>query len=159
VSGEVQYARPYVDGFGRRLVLEIGGESVVRVVLDCGGRLGLVRFWGKTAAKIRRLVGVVGVRTGLSLPNDERGQGAPFSVRCTIGNEADVFFDGKRWNADDGGDAMVLGKGDGGWTMKKSQWRIRAAASKDGKLDLDLEAVKIEAYSTERARNEDRGFL
>jgi len=42
---------------------------------------------------------------------------------------------------------------------KKSQWRIEAAACRDGKVEVTLEAVKIEAYSSERARNEDRGFL
>jgi hypothetical protein len=162
LHGEVQYARPYVDDVGRRLVLEVGGDSVVRVVMDCDGRSGRVKFWGKTAAKMKRLVGVVGTRSGLSLPDSEGRQGVPFGVRCTIGNQADVVVDGKRWDVGDdciGRDAMVLGQGEGGWMVKKSQWRIVAAACQDGKLEVSLEAVKIEAYSSERARIEDRGFL
>jgi hypothetical protein len=162
LHGEVQYARPYVDDAGRRLVLEVGGDSVVRVGIDCDGRSGRVKFWGKTAAKMKRLVGVVGTRTGLSLPDSEGRQGVPFGVKCTIGNQADVVIDGKRWDVGDdciSRDAMVLGQGEGGWMVKKSQWRIVAAACKDGKLDVSLEAVKIEAYSSERARIEDRGFL
>jgi hypothetical protein len=160
--GEVQYARPYVDDIGRRLVLEVGGDSVVRVVMDCDGKSGHAKFWGKTAVKMKRLVGVVGTRSGLSLPDSEGRQGVPFGVRCTIGNQAVVVVDGKRWDVGDdciGRDAMVLGQGEGGWMVKKSQWRIRATACRDGKLEVSLEAVKIEAYSSERARIEDRVFL
>jgi hypothetical protein len=162
VSGEVHYARPYVDDVGRRLVLEIGGDSVVRVVMDCDGSSGHVKFWGKTAAKMKRLVGIVGTRTGLSLPDSEGSQGVPFGARCEIGNQADVVVDGKSWNVGDdclSRDAMVLGQGESGWIVKRSQWRIKVSACKDGKLEVSLEAVKIEAYSSERARNGDRGFL
>ena len=162
LRGEVHYARPYVDDGGRRLVLEVGDDSVVRVVMDCDGRSGHVKFWGKSAAKMKRLVGVVGTRTGLSLPASEGNQGVPFGIRCTIGNQADVVVDGKRWDVGDdcmSRDAMVLGQGEGGWMAKKSQWRIEAAACRDGKVEVTLEAVKVEAYSSERARNEDRGFL
>ena len=162
VSGEVHYARPYVDDGGRRLVLEVGGDSAVRVVRDCDGKAGHVKFWGKTAAKMKRLVGVVSARSGLSLLNSEESQGVPFGVQCTIGNEADVVVDGKRWNVDDDGigrDAMVLGQGESGWMVEKSQWRIKAATCEDGKLVVSLEAVKIEAHSSERSRNEHRGFL
>lgn len=162
LRGEVHYARPYMDDGGRRLILEVGGDSVVRVVMDCDGRSGHVKFWGKTAAKMKRLVGVVGTRTGLSLPTSEGNQGVPFAVLCTIGNQADVVVDGKRWDVGDdcmSRDAMVLGQGEGGWMAKKSQWRIEAVVCRDGKLEVTLEAVKIEAYSSERARNEDRGFL
>jgi hypothetical protein len=162
VSGEVHYARPYVDDVGRRLVLEIGGDSVVMVVMDCDGSSGHVKFWGKTAAKMKRLVGIVGTRTGLSLPDSEGSQGVPFGVRCEIGNQADVVVDGKSWNVGDdclSRDAMVLGQGESGWMVKKSQWRVKVAACEDGKLEVNLEAVKIEACSSERARNEDVGFL
>jgi hypothetical protein len=162
VSGEVHYARPYVDDVGRRLVLEIGGDSVVMVVMDCDGSSGHVKFWGKTAAKMKRLVGIVGTRTGLSLPDSEGSQGVPFGARCEIGNQADVVVDGKSWNVGDdclSRDAMVLGQGESGWIVKRSQWRIKVSACKDGKLEVSLEAVKIEAYSSERARNGDRGFL
>jgi hypothetical protein len=54
---------------------------------------------------------------------------------------------------------MVLGQGESGWMVKKSQWRVKVAACEDGKLEVNLEAVKIEACSSERARNEDVGFL
>jgi len=158
-GGEVSYARPYVDDFGRRLVLEVGGGGVVRVILDCGGRFGQVEFWGETAGKMRSLVGVVGVRTGLPL-SDSRG--GPLCLRCTIDDQADVFVDGQRWGLDDdrgGRDAMVLGQADGGWMAKKSQWKIKATACEDGRLGVSLEAVKIEAYRSERAKNHERGFL
>jgi hypothetical protein len=164
VSGEVHYARPYVDDAGRRLILEIGGGGgggggVVRLVMGCDGRTGRVKFWGKTAAKMKRLVGVVGARTGLLLPDSEGDQGVPLVLRCTVDNEADVSLDGKKWNVDDGRDAVVLGQGESGCMVKRSQWRIKAAACEDGKLEVNLEAVKIEAYTFERARTEDRGFL
>jgi hypothetical protein len=159
VSGEVHYARPYVDDAGRRLILDIGSGGVMRVVVGCDGRTGHVKFWGKTAAKMNRLVGVVGVRTGLLLSDSEGDQGVPFGVRCTVDNEADVSLNGKKWNVDDGRDAVVLGQGESGCTVRRSQWRVKAAACEDGKLAVSLEAVKIEAYTFERARTEDRGFL
>lgn len=162
VSGEVHYARPFVDDVGRRLALEVGGKGVVRVVMDCDGIAGEASFWGETATKMRRLVGVVGMRTGLPLPDSAGRSEAPFNVRCTIDSQADVFVDGKRWDLDnsrDGEDAMVLGQGGSGWMVKKSQWRIKAAVCQAGRLELSLEAAKIEAYSSERAMNNDRGFL
>lgn len=162
LRGEVRYARPFVDDVGRRLVLEVGGEGVLRVSMDCEGRIGQVKFWGKTAARMRRLVGVVRVRAGLSLSEIEGRQGAPLSLLCTIGDEASVLVDEKRWKVDEDcldGDDMVLGQGEGEWIVKKSQWRIKAATCENGKLQLNLEAVKIEAHRSGRSRNEHRGFL
>lgn len=51
------------------------------------------------------------------------------------------------------------------WVLKKAQWRLRvqpitggAPAGRSG-MEVILGAVKIEAYSNERARNSARGFL
>ena len=59
------------------------------------------------------------------------------------------------------------GERDGGeeWVLKKGQWRLRvqpitgAAQSGRSGMEVILGAVKIDAYSDERARNSARGFL
>lgn len=51
------------------------------------------------------------------------------------------------------------------WVVKKSQWRLRVQPMSAGPgsgrsgMEVILGAVKIEAYSNERARNATRGFL
>ena len=51
------------------------------------------------------------------------------------------------------------------WVLKKAQWRLRVQpingnvpAGRTG-MEVILGAVRIEAYSTEKARNTARGFL
>jgi hypothetical protein len=110
-------------------------------------------------------------------------------VKVRIGPDADVTVDGKRWlvgeeeedDEDESGmdidpseysssmrkkrkrnDAEDEGED---WVLKKAQWRLRvqplsggAQAGRSG-MEVILGAVKIEAYSNERARNVARGFL
>lgn len=47
------------------------------------------------------------------------------------------------------------------WVIRKAQWRLRIQGSKNGKSAAEcvLVAVKLDAYSTEQARNAQRGFL
>ena len=104
-------------------------------------------------------------------------------VKCRIGADADVFVDGRRWtptgdesddqeddstgrtrskkctqNEDDGGDGEE-------WIVRKAQWRLRVQPMSGGVqngrsgMEVILGAVKVEAFSSERGRNEDRGFL
>ncbi|KAL7624207.1 hypothetical protein AAE478_005766 [Parahypoxylon ruwenzoriense] len=47
------------------------------------------------------------------------------------------------------------------WTIRTGQWRLRIQGSKNGKSAIEcvLVAVKLDAYSTEQARNAQRSFL
>lgn len=47
------------------------------------------------------------------------------------------------------------------WVVRTGQWRLRIQSSRGGKSAVEcvLVAVKIDAYSTERTRNSQRGFL
>ncbi|CAJ2511409.1 Uu.00g070340.m01.CDS01 [Anthostomella pinea] len=47
------------------------------------------------------------------------------------------------------------------WIVRTGQWRLRIQGSKNGKSAIEcvLVAVKLDAFSTEQARNSQRGFL
>lgn len=162
--GEVYYARPYEDEEPRSLMLEIGGE--VEVILDAGERVGRARFWRQTAARMRRFVDVVREKAdlpGSMIEEETEGdeQGSSFSLLCQVGKEAAVNLDGKRWEEDCELVAEARRRDrDRGWMARKSQWRVKVGpGSEDVTTEVSLGAVKIEAYSTERARNEARDFL
>ena len=108
-------------------------------------------------------------------------------VKVRIGTDADVTVDGEKWivgedKEDDDEDSEMdidpsetsrtnkkrkrsddeVDEGED-WIVKKAQWRLRvqpvtAQAGRSG-MEVILGAVKIEAYSNERARNSLRGFL
>ena len=168
VSGEVYYARPYVDDEPRVLVLEIGDGDGVEVLLDVGGRIGGVGFERQTAARMRRLAGIINEKIGLAALTARGGKAAgdgastTFGLRCEIGSEADVVIDGERWKMvceDDEArmDVEEEEERERVWMVKKSQWRVKAGSLDSKKIYL--EAVKLEGYSCERARVEGRGFL
>ena len=167
VSGEVYYARPYVDDEPRGLILEIGDADGVEVLRDVGGRIGGVGFERQTAARMRRLASIVNEKIGLpaltARGGKATGEGASttFGLRCEIGPEADVIIDKERWKmvCEDDEARMDVEKEEMErvWMVKKSQWRVKV-----GPLDskkIHLEAVKLEGYSCERARVEGRSFL
>lgn len=168
IRGEVYYARPYVDEEPRGLVLEIGDVDGAEVLLDVGGRIGGVGFERQTAARMRRLAGIVNEKMGLAAltaRGDKVGGSSTsttFGLRCEIGSEADVVIDGERWKmvCEEDGAAMDIEKEEERervWGVKKSQWRVKAGPLSPKKVYL--EAVKLEGYSCERTRVEGRGFL
>jgi hypothetical protein len=168
VRGEVYYARPYVDNEPRAVIVEIGDKDGVEVLLDVGGRIGGVGFERQTAARMRRLAGIINEKMGLAAlasRGDKAGgdeASTTFGLRCEIGSEADVVIDGEKWKmiCEDDEAAMDVEKDEKRervWMVKKSQWRVKA-----GSLDpkkIYLEAVKLEGYSCERTRVEGRSFL
>lgn len=103
-------------------------------------------------------------------------------AKCRIGADADVFVDGKRWTptgeqSDDQEDEGTRtrskkrksnedddNEGEE-WIVRKSQWRLRVQPMNGGVqsgrsgMEVILGAVKVEAFSSERGRNEERGFL
>ncbi|KAI0162478.1 BTB/POZ domain-containing protein [Pestalotiopsis sp. NC0098] len=66
----------------------------------------------------------------------------------------------KRRRLDIAPTGQVVGGG-GEWVVKKGQWRLKIQASQGGKSAVEcvLVAVRLEAYSSEQARNAQRGFL
>lgn len=111
--------------------------------------------------------------TGIS---DER-------VRVRVGRDASVTVDGRAWELGvgyTGGEANEMDREDGRpsgqqategttgeeWAVKKSQWRLRIQFAQMGpisgaksRMEVIMGAVKMEAFSSERGRNESRGFL
>ena len=110
-------------------------------------------------------------------------------VKVRIGTDADVTVDGQKWlvgedeEEDDDESGMDIDPSESSragkkrrrgddeeeqgedWVLKKAQWRLRvqpiSGGAQNGRTGMEviLGAVKIEAYSTERARNAERGFL
>lgn len=167
LQGDVYYARPYVDDQPRALILELGDEDGTEVRLHPDSRVGALELLRKTAARMRKLAGIVNDKAGLPVPfarNEkaaEIGERETFSLRCVFGRDADIVIDGKRWDAaceSVDGPMDVEGKNRGiVLLLKKSQWRVKL-----GDLDttkISLEAVKIKAFSCARAMTESRGFL
>lgn len=168
VRGDVYYARPYMDDEPRGLILEIGNEDGAEVLLDVGGRIGGVGFERQTAARMRRLAGIINEKMGLpaltARGDKAAGDGTrtAFGLRCEIGSEADVVIDGDRWKMacdidDEAKMDIEKEERERVWVVKKSQWRVKA-----GPLDtrkIYLEAVKLEGFSCDRTRFEGRGFL
>jgi len=81
---------------------------------------------------------------------EESEDGADHSLPCVT-----------RWKD---GQAIPAGRE---WVVKKSQWRLRVQPvattgfedEELGRLEVVMEAVRIEAYTAERFRNQARGFL
>ena len=167
VRGEVHYARPYVDNEPRVLVLEIGDKDGLEVLLDAGRRVGGVGFERQTAARMKRLAGIINEKMGLptlTARGDKAGghENTTFGLRCEIGDEADVVIDGEKWKmvCEDDEASMDVEKEEERervWMVKKSQWRVKAGSLDSKKIYL--EAVKLEGYSCERTRIEGRSFL
>jgi hypothetical protein len=168
VCGEVYYARPHVDNEARILILEIGDKDGVEVLLDVGGRIGGVGFERQTAARMRRLAGIINEKMGLAaltargVKTGGDGASTTFGLRCEIGCDADVVIDGEKWKMICGDDASTMDVGkdeqrERVWMVKKSQWRVKAGSLDSKKIHL--EAVKLEGYSCERTRVEGRLFL
>ncbi|TQV95013.1 BTB/POZ fold domain-containing protein [Cordyceps javanica] len=102
-------------------------------------------------------------------------------VIVKLGPEASVTLDGEEHahshgqsaeNADSAGansrkrrrtEAAASGEGHEGssWIIKRGQWRLRIQRSTHGKSNLEcaMEAVSLDAFSSELGRNKRRGFL
>ncbi|TPX17996.1 uncharacterized protein E0L32_011907 [Thyridium curvatum] len=88
----------------------------------------------------------------LSAPSSAGGLDSPASAAGSA-----VFNPRKRRRVDAG----LLGQGAEEWVVRKGQWRLRIQSSRHGKSAVEcvLVAVKLDAMSSEHARNAQRGFL
>ena len=178
--GQVYYSRPYVDDEAHVLVLEIREEdgAVLRPasrIPGHDGTKGKIQFFGRTLARITKLIDAIRSRLDLSLDNDvlwlDRNNQLPVSVIP----EASVVIDGSRsttglfQGVEDICDSLRKKDVDMGclgpdreWTLKRSQWRLRTGTTGgngEATTELYLQAVKIEAFTCEKAKNDESGFL
>lgn len=179
LTGTVYYSRPYVDEMAYLLILEISGEENAELHFVRQGKTGFgaarVKFWRQTLARMVSLVGLVVGKIDLPLDVEVLGVGEGNDLGVVVDEEADVVvdrrkFDSGKWQCESENGDEDVGRleidreiDSSGWVLKRSQWRMkmRTVSGRKGKVGVEvyLEAVKIEAYSCERARNEDRGFL
>ncbi|KAL2197051.1 hypothetical protein P885DRAFT_60444 [Corynascus similis CBS 632.67] len=102
-------------------------------------------------------------------------------VKVVLDSETSVVLDGKPWtpNSEEDDLSWMTGNADTAllprkrrrvddqgeeveeWIVRTGQWRLRIQGLKNGKAAVEccLVAVKLDAYSSERARNTQRSFL
>ncbi|OQN97665.1 hypothetical protein B0A48_16529 [Cryoendolithus antarcticus] len=162
-NAPVRYGRAVFSGLTLARITSLFGVVANKMNLPITQPLGLMLM--DTGKGISSL-GVSPRNTGIS---DER-------VKVRLGTDVDVMLDGKEWrvkeeekNADmdaDEDEASRRREASGEeeeadeWIVKKAQWRLRVQPIPGGSgMEVILGAVKIEAYSSEKARNAARGFL
>ena len=173
-SGWVHYARPFVDETSLELILEIGSDHTILNLGPHGKNQAM--FHGLTKARVSALLQVVAGKVGtpLSISADTK-------VKFTMDTTTDLTLDGKPADAatefetpqianhigmvmspqskkrklDDGLEPVVRE-----WKVRTGQWRLRVQqeAGKSG-AEIVLVAVKIDAFTCERAKNARRKFL
>lgn len=92
----------------------------------------------------------------------EAEEESPMDVDDTTGQASSSVARGKKRKLDDNDDGNDDEKSEGEeWIVRKAQWRLRVqvAPSSISGLEVVLGAVKIDAFTNERARNAARGFL
>lgn len=160
----VMYARPFADETPSDLILEIAEDKTIY-----NRQMQRVTFLGESKTRMASLIQVVGKKAKLS-----EAQLGELPLRVSWGRETDITVDGdsdpwrlakvcggvdlengspphKRQRTDEGDDGPVM--------IKTGQWRLLLQAGENGKFDLVLIAVKVDAYTTQRYRNHERGFL
>ncbi|KAJ4307268.1 alpha-tubulin [Collariella sp. IMI 366227] len=99
-------------------------------------------------------------------------------IKVVLDPQASVVLDGKPWYQEvqevmlyggDGGSEVMSRKrmrmeshgGPEEWVVRTGQWRLRIQGTNNGKAPLEcvLVAVKLDAFTSERARNVQRSFL
>nr|OQO18290.1 hypothetical protein B0A51_13064 [Rachicladosporium sp. CCFEE 5018] len=162
-NAPVRYARAVFSGLTLARITSLFGVVANKMNLPITQPLGLMLM---DSGKGISSLGVSPRNTGIS---DER-------VKVRLGTDVDVLLDGKEWRVkeeDDDLDMDVEDEADSKrqsasgeeeeaeeWIVKKAQWRLRVQPIPGGSgMEVILGAVKIEAYSSERARNAAREFL
>jgi hypothetical protein len=168
VGGSVTYARPYTDdaSLHHHLVLETGESEPATIHLapsppqsstHSASTTAHVSFQGDTLRRITALLTIVATKAGHDSPAPLTS--APITAR--LDGDTSLVLNGA--HVDVLSNAIQKGR-DTEWIVSRAHWRIRVepAAMIDGEeggFRAQLEAVKIEAFTQERARNAARGFL
>ncbi len=173
-SGWVRYARPFVDEAPLELILEIGSDHTLLHLGSQGNRHAA--FHGLTKARISALLQVVAGKIGTAVmvcADDEVNFVMDSGTDLTLDGEpadAATEFEGTQV-ADYSGPVMSpeskkrrlndgLGHQAREWKVRTGQWRVRVQqeAGKCG-AEIFLVAVKVDAFTCERAKNARRKFL
>ncbi|GKU15801.1 unnamed protein product [Fusarium langsethiae] len=173
LAGFVQYARPYMEEKPAELVLEIGGETTK---LHFSGGNAKAEFFRDTKARIAKLFELVSSKLNSFQTNQSPALGNALLtddyVRVVLEPESAIILDGKDYledfikNESSGSNyprkrRRVDGDSeDEEWVVKTGQWRLRIQYSPNGRgVECILVAAKLDAMTSQLARNMSRGFL
>ncbi|KAF5019934.1 hypothetical protein F66182_8057 [Fusarium sp. NRRL 66182] len=174
-QGFVQYARPYVDEEPAELVLEIGGETTK---IHFSGGSPRAEFVKDTKTRVAKLFELIASKLSApygriqALGDNLSGQEL---IHTVIGPESAIILDGKEYvedlttvnsSVDSKPNPRKRRRADGGfddgeWVIKTGQWRLRIQNAPGGRggVECVLVAVKLDAMTSQLARNQSRSFL
>ncbi|KAF4962031.1 hypothetical protein FSARC_9864 [Fusarium sarcochroum] len=177
LAGFVQYARPYVDDKPTELVLEIGGESTK---IHFSGGTPRAEFFRDTKARVAKLFEVISMKFNTPHHGQSTTLHNPLLsedlVRVVVEPDSAIVLNGKE-HIEDFASASTAessasenprkrrrangGSEDEEWVVKTGQWRLRIQSAPGGKggVECILIATKLDAMSSQLARNMSRGFL
>jgi hypothetical protein len=182
VGGESTRLR-FESGLG----MGLGGVVNARAEFFGEMRMRMTKLLEVVSTKLNlpptQLMGLLMAQGGGESPSPGPGN-TPLSedlVKVVIDSDSSVVLDGKPWTPaveeEDlwGGDSAEMGlmsrkrrridDDQGGeeeeWIVRTGQWRLRIQGTRNGKAAVEccLVAVKLDAFSSERARNAQRQFL
>ncbi|KAM0302047.1 hypothetical protein HYE67_004190 [Fusarium culmorum] len=173
LAGFVQYARPYMEEKPAELVLEIGGETTK---LHFSGGNAKAEFFRDTKARVAKLFELVSSKLSSFQTNQSPALGNALLtddyVHVALEPESAIILDGKDYledfirNESSGSDyprkrRRVDGDSeDEEWVVKTGQWRLRIQHALNGRgIECVLVAAKLDAMTSQQARNMSRGFL
>jgi hypothetical protein len=187
MAGWVRYSRPFVDDTSFELIVEIGGESTVLDINTMRADFrGLAK--ARIASLVQVVANKMNLPTkaplGLMMISgrqDASPAHTPLSeehVKVRVDRDSDVTLDGECYQTDHLGTTSPTAdtpvhvpskrkrtedpnlEGAGEWIIHQGLWRLRVLpnAADDGS-ELIFVAVKLEAFTGQRARNRKRSFL
>lgn len=179
--GYVSYARPYTDDATSNNVLILETSSAESTTLHLSENLALpsdtlhteITFHGDTLRRVTSLLKIIASKMGLPSTQTltQALSGNPLLAPAASGTSEALIK--VRIDADcaltiDGRESSIVdvqsgkSKEHSRWIVRRAHWRIRvepADDSEEPQMQAVLEAVKIEAFTTERPRNAVRAFL
>jgi hypothetical protein len=168
-SGWVVYSRPFNDEDPHDLIVEIGDETTI---VDLSTMH--VEFLKSTRARFSSLLQIVSGK--VALPNIAEDLSVSHSVKVYIERDTDLTVDGEtRYlekfgygpdQTDPSQPAAKRRRVEGPsndaekYIVRNGHWRLRFQPNATGdRLDFTLVAVKLDAYTEQRSRNQTRAFL
>ncbi|RGP80601.1 hypothetical protein FLONG3_1274 [Fusarium longipes] len=173
LAGFVQYARPYLEDKPAELVLEIGGETTK---LHFSGGDAKAEFFRDTKARVAKLLELVSSKLNSFQTSQSTALGNALLtedyVRVVLEPESAIILDGKDYledfiknEASESNYPRKRRRVDGDsedeeWVVKTGQWRLRIQNAPNGRgVECVLVAAKLDAMSSQLARNMSRSFL
>ena len=135
-------------------------EDLVRVVLDPEASITLDgKVWAPSSSSAEPDDGAPGVAAGTAEDATPAAEGPAQDSPASTALPAQPPR--KRRRVDSRGGTSSSGAPGDEWIVSTGQWRLRIQGARNAKAAVEcvLVAVKLDAFSSERARNEQRGFL